>query len=104
MGSIDFIRAKAIFALKINAVKPAMFNQSGFRWEKAVHPLLYITLVKEGRQVVPLNIYLNERDRILLISGPNAGGKSVCLKTTGLIQYMFQGGLLVPLSENSEMG
>ena len=104
MGSIDFIRAKAIFALKINAVKPAMFNQSGFRWEKAVHPLLYITLVKEGRQVVPLNIYLNERDRLLLISGPNAGGKSVCLKTTGLIQYMFQGGLLVPLSENSEMG
>jgi DNA mismatch repair protein MutS2 len=81
-----------------------MFNQQGFRWEKAVHPLLYLNLAKENRKVVPLDINLNERDRILLISGPNAGGKSVCLKTTGLIQYMFQGGLLVPMSENSEMG
>ncbi|HEY4788354.1 MAG TPA: endonuclease MutS2 [Bacteroidales bacterium] len=104
MGSIDFIRAKALFALRINAVKPAMFNQPGFRWAKAIHPLLYLTLKKENRSVVPLDIYLDERDRILLISGPNAGGKSVCLKTTGLIQFMYQCGLLVPLSENSEMG
>lgn len=104
MGSIDFIRAKALFAIRINAVKPALFDQTGFRWIKAVHPLLYLNLKKENRSVVPLDIYLDDRDRILLISGPNAGGKSVCLKTTGLIQYMYQSGLLVPLSENSEMG
>lgn len=104
MGNIDFIRAKAMIAIRINAVKPAMFDQPGFRWVKAVHPLLYLNLLKENRSVVPLNINLDERERILLISGPNAGGKSVCLKTTGLIQYMYQCGLLVPLSENSEMG
>lgn len=104
MGSIDFIRAKAVFALRVNAVKPAMFNQPGFRWVKAIHPLLFLALSKENRSVVPLDIYLDNRDRILLISGPNAGGKSVCLKTTGLVQYMFQCGLLVTVSENSEMG
>ncbi|MDP4207803.1 MAG: Smr/MutS family protein [Bacteroidota bacterium] len=104
MADIDFIHAKAVFALRINAVKPAMFDQPGFRWEKAVHPLLFLTLSKENRSVVPLDINLDERGRILLISGPNAGGKSVCLKTTGLIQYMYQCGLLVPVSENSEMG
>jgi DNA mismatch repair protein MutS2 len=104
MGTIDFIRAKAVFAIKINAVKPAMFNQQAFRWEKAIHPLLYLALSKENRDVVPLNLYLSDRERILLISGPNAGGKSVCLKTTGLVQYMFQCGMLVPASENSEMG
>ena len=104
MGTIDFIRAKAMFALRINAVKPAMFNQQGFKWVKAVHPLLYLTLAKENHSVVPLDINLDERDRILLISGPNAGGKSVCLKTTGLIQFMCQCGLLVSVSENSEMG
>lgn len=104
MGIIDFIRAKALFALKIDAVKPAMFNQPGLRWIKAVHPLLYLNLKKEQRTVVPLDINLDDKERILLISGPNAGGKSVCLKTTGLVQYMYQCGLLVPLSENSEMG
>ena len=104
MGNIDFIRAKAMIAIRVNAVKPAMFDQPGFRWVKAVHPLLYLNLLKENRSVVPLDITLDERERILLISGPNAGGKSVCLKTTGLIQYMYQCGLLVPLSENSEMG
>lgn len=104
MGNIDFIRAKALFAISINAVKPALFNHTAFRWVKAVHPLLYLTLKKEKRPVVPLDIELDERDRILLISGPNAGGKSVCLKTTGLIQYMYQCGLLVSVSENSEMG
>ena len=104
MGSIDFIHAKAKFAIRINAVKPAMFDQQSLRWVKAVHPLLYLALMKEKRTVVPLDINLDQRDRILLISGPNAGGKSVCLKTTGLIQYMYQCGLLVPVSENSEMG
>lgn len=104
MGSIDFIHAKALFAIRVNAVKPSMFDQQGFRWIKASHPLLHLALLKENRSVVPMDISLDERDRILLISGPNAGGKSVCLKTTGIIQYMYQCGLLVPVSENSEMG
>jgi DNA mismatch repair protein MutS2 len=104
LGIIDFIRAKALFAIKVNAVKPAMFNQTSFNWVKAAHPLLYLALQREGRSVVPLDISLSDHERILLISGPNAGGKSVCLKTTGLIQYMYQCGLLIPVSENSEMG
>lgn len=104
LGKIDFIRAKALFAIKINAVLPTLFNQQEFNWVKAVHPLLYLTLAKEKRDVVPLEISLKPEGRLLLISGPNAGGKSVCLKTVGLIQYMFQCGLLVPVSENSEMG
>lgn len=104
MGNIDFINAKARFALRINAVKPAMYNQQSFNWVRAVHPLLFLALSKEKREVVPLDIALNERQRIILISGPNAGGKSVCLKTAGLVQYMFQCGMLVPTSENSEMG
>jgi DNA mismatch repair protein MutS2 len=104
MGTIDFIRAKAIFALRINATKPVLFNQPSFRWERAVHPLLFLALAKENRQVVPLDLWLEPKGRVLLISGPNAGGKSVCLKTTGLIQYMLQCGLLIPVSENSEVG
>jgi DNA mismatch repair protein MutS2 len=104
LGKIDFIRAKALFALKIDARLPVIFNQQEFRWTKAIHPLLFLTLTKEGRTIVPLDIELNQNGRILLISGPNAGGKSVCLKTVGLVQYMVQCGLLVPLSENSEMG
>ena len=104
LGTIDFIRAKALFAIKINAIKPASFDTQSFRWDKAIHPLLFLTYKKENKEVVPLNIYLNEKNRILLISGPNAGGKSVCLKTAGLLQYMFQCGFLVPMSENSEMG
>jgi DNA mismatch repair protein MutS2 len=104
MGNIDFIYAKARFALRINATKPAMFEQQSFNWTRAVHPLLYLTLAKEKREVVPLDILLNEKQRIVLISGPNAGGKSVCLKTVGMIQYMYQCGMLAPVSENSEMG
>lgn len=104
MGRIDFIRAKALFALKINGIKPSLFHQQTFRWIKAVHPLLFLTLSKENREIVPLDIELNDNGRIVLISGPNAGGKSVCLKTVGLVQYMLQSGLLVPVSENSEMG
>ncbi|NJO70137.1 MAG: hypothetical protein HC830_13425 [Bacteroidetes bacterium] len=104
MGQIDFIRAKALLALKLSAIKPTLFNQQEFTWQKAIHPLLYLNLSKENREVVPLDISLNPNGRLLLISGPNAGGKSVCLKTVGLIQYMLQCGLLVPVSENSEMG
>jgi DNA mismatch repair protein MutS2 len=104
LGIIDFTRAKALFAVKVGAVKPSIFDTQSFQWIKAIHPLLLIAHKKEGKEVVPLDIYLNSRNRILLISGPNAGGKSVCLKTVGLLQYMLQSGLLVPMSENSETG
>jgi DNA mismatch repair protein MutS2 len=104
LGTIDFIRAKALFALTINAGLPALTNAPGFRWKQAVHPLLFLHHKKEGKAVVPLDIQLEEKNRILLISGPNAGGKSVCLKTVGLVQYMLQCGMLVPLVESSEAG
>ncbi len=104
LGNIDFIRAKALLALKQNAVKPVFLHQQAFNWQRAVHPIMYLNFKKENRKVVPLDVNLTQEQRILLISGPNAGGKSVCLKTVGLIQYMFQCGLLVPMSENSEIG
>jgi DNA mismatch repair protein MutS2 len=104
LGTIDFIRAKALFALRINAGMPALIDAAGFRWKQAVHPLLFLYHKKENKEVVPLDIFLDEKSRILLISGPNAGGKSVCLKTVGLLQYMLQCGLLVPLVESSEAG
>ncbi len=104
LAEIDFIRAKALFAIQIQAVLPAISNKSGFDIRLAKHPLLYLSFMKEGRKVVPLDISLTSDQRIILISGPNAGGKSVCLKTVGLLQYMLQCGLLLPLSENSTMG
>ena len=104
LGNIDFIRAKALFAIKINAVKPSFYPQQNFEWQKARHPIMYVNFKKEKREVVPLNIRLSTQERLMLISGPNAGGKSVCLKTVGLLQYMFQCGLLVSMSENSEIG
>jgi len=104
LGTVDFIRAKALFALRINAGMPALINSPGFRWKQAIHPLLLLHHRQENKEVVPLDIQLDEKNRILLISGPNAGGKSVCLKTTGLIQYMLQCGLLVPIVESSEAG
>ena len=105
LGTLDLIRSKARFAQTIGAEKPAFYHKTVLRWYGARHPLLYLALKKEEREVVPLDIALNHNDqRILLISGPNAGGKSVCLQTVGLIQYMLQCGLLVPVKENSEMG
>ncbi len=104
LAEIDFARAKARFALEINAVHPILQNKQDFNWKKAFHPLLYLSHRRENKEVVPLDIYLNAEQRILVISGPNAGGKSVCLKTVGLVQYMLQCGLLVPMSENSETG
>jgi len=104
LSDIDFIRAKSLFANKIAAFKPNITNKSGFDIRLARHPLLYISFAKEGRKVVPLDIDLDDNQRIILISGPNAGGKSVCLKTVGLLQYMFQCGLLLPLAESSTMG
>jgi DNA mismatch repair protein MutS2 len=104
LGTIDFIRAKALFAIRINAGLPALNDIPGFRWKQAIHPLLYLHHKKENKTVVPLDIYIDEQCRILLISGPNAGGKSVCLKTVGLLQYMLQCGLLIPVVESSEAG
>lgn len=104
LGEYDFIRAKARFSLTINAVKPRITHEATLDLRRAVHPLLYLALSKEGKRVVPLDIELNDQNRIVVISGPNAGGKSVCLKTVGLLQYMLQCGLPVPASGNSAFG
>lgn len=104
LAEIDFIRAKALFAVQTSALKPAFENKQLLDWTMAVHPLLQLSLAKHGKKVVPLDIELNRQQRILIISGPNAGGKSVCLKTVGLLQYMLQCGLLVPMHERSHAG
>jgi DNA mismatch repair protein MutS2 len=104
LGEIDFIRAKALFAQEIGAISPKIENICQIEWERAVHPLLFLSLKKQKREIIPLDIQLNENQRVLLISGPNAGGKSVCLKTVAMLQYMLQCGLLIPLSENSRCG
>ncbi|NLZ96200.1 MAG: endonuclease MutS2 [Bacteroidales bacterium] len=104
LAQIDFIRAKAKFGLSINAIKPSIENEQRIDWVHAYHPLLYLALTRQNRETVPLDITLQGEDRILIISGPNAGGKSVCLKTVGLLQYMVQCGLMIPLKENSNVG
>ena len=104
LGLIDFIGAKAKFARRIQAVKPVVEEEPIIKWQRARHPLLFIALQKLHKTIIPLDIEINEENRLLIISGPNAGGKSVCLKTTGLIQYMFQCGLLAPVEEHSHMG
>ena len=108
LGKIDFIRAKARFAISVNAANPIHHpppdhnRPVSFFWRQAIHPLLFLSHQKQKKEVTPLNISLNPAQRILIISGPNAGGKSVCLKTIGLVQYMFQCGLLPPVKEDSE--
>ena len=104
LADIDFIRAKALFAQTIGAIRPIVEDCQQLDWARAIHPILFLSLKNQGKQVVPLDIELTQDKRILLISGPNAGGKSVCLKTVGLLQYMLQCGLLVPLHETSRMG
>ena len=104
LAEIDFIRAKALFAEQTAALKPALENKQIIDWTIAVHPLLQLSLAKHGKKVVPLDIELDQQRRILIISGPNAGGKSVCLKTVGLLQYMLQCGLLIPMHERSHAG
>ncbi len=101
--SIDFIRAKGMIAVSMEAGKPIIAKGRELSLVRARHPLLESALRREGKQIVPLTFSLNNEKRILLISGPNAGGKSVCLKTAGLLQYMFQCGLLIPASETSEL-
>ena len=104
LAEIDFIRAKSYFAIQTNSLKPTVEKEQLLDWTMAVHPLLQLSLAKHGKKVVPLDIELNQKQRILIISGPNAGGKSVCLKTVGLLQYMLQCGLLVPMHDNSRTG
>ena len=103
IGEIDFLMAKAQTALDFIAGVPVLSSEGRVDLRKARHPLLEQALKREGKEMVPLTISLDERKRILLISGPNAGGKSVCLKTVGLLQYMFQWGMLIPTSESSEL-
>ena len=103
LACVDMIRAKARWALANDAARPIVSTDDRLELRTARHPLLQQTLRAQGREVVPLDLRLDGRGRILVISGPNAGGKSVCLKTTGLIQYMFQCGYPVPASEVSEL-
>jgi DNA mismatch repair protein MutS2 len=104
LGEIDFIRSKALLAVEFEAIKPEFADFPVIDWYQAIHPLLMQTLKKEKRKIVPLNIRLTSEKHLLLISGPNAGGKSVCLKTVGLLQYMLQCGLLIPVNEGSKTG
>ena len=104
LGILDFIRAKALWSNESKSVKPLLVPFPELNWLDARHPLLERNLSRENRKIVPLNIRLTKEDRILLISGPNAGGKSVCLKTVGLLQYCIQCGLPVPLHLDSVVG
>ena len=103
LADVDFLRAKALFALDINAIVPEITKQPLLDWREAYHPVLLLNFRRQGKIVVPLTIRLTD-NRILVISGPNAGGKSVCLKTVALLQYMMQCGLAVPMNEASKMG
>lgn len=104
LGIVDFIRAKARFSMQIGAYMPILENQRVLNFRKAEHPLLKLSLAESGKKVTPLNIKLNADKRILIISGPNAGGKSVALKSVGLLQYMLQCGLLIPVQPESICG
>jgi len=104
LGKIDLIRAKALLAMEMRAMLPKITDKPIINWIKAYHPLLYLSHTAQHKHVEPLTISLDDKQRILVISGPNAGGKSVCLKTCGLLQYMLQCGLLVPMESYSEAG
>ena len=103
LGEVDFLRAKALFAIDLHAIVPELSKRPMIDWREAYHPVLLINFRRQGKAVVPLTIRLTD-NRILVISGPNAGGKSVCLKTVALLQYMLQCGLPVPMNEASTMG
>ena len=104
LAKIDLIYAKAEWAKLSKAFEPVVSDLPHIDWIKAIHPLLQLSLEKQGKKVVPLDIILTQEKRILIISGPNAGGKSVCLKTTGLLQYMLQCGISIPVGERSTCG
>ena len=110
LGEVDFLRAKALFAIDMHAIVPELSKHPMIDWREAYHPVLLLNFRRQGKAVVPLTIQLTNRqspisnNRILVISGPNAGGKSVCLKTVAMLQYMIQCGLPVPMNEASKMG
>ncbi|WP_199119016.1 endonuclease MutS2 [Pedobacter sp. ASV28] len=104
LTKLDFVRAKALFAIQIDANMPVLLQEPKTTLINAKHPLLMLSFAAENKMVVPLNIHLDAGTRIVLVSGPNAGGKSVCMKTVGLLQMMLQTGLLVPVDEHSQMG
>lgn len=104
LAEVDFLCAKALFALDIHAIVPEVNNHTHIQWREAYHPVLLLNFRRLGKTVVPLTLTLDKKQRILVISGPNAGGKSVCLKTVALLQYMLQCGLAVPMHESSQMG
>lgn len=105
LAEVDFLRAKVSLAESLHAIRPELLNEPLLDWSDARHPVLWLHYAPQGKQVVPLSIRLNgATNRMLVISGPNAGGKSVCLKTVALLQYMLQCGLLVPVAEQSRAG
>lgn len=104
VGHIDFIMAKARMADDMGGILPQLSDKEELEWYHALHPVLLASLRKQGKEIVPLDITLSPEARLLVISGPNAGGKSVCLKTVSIVQYMTQCGMLPPVYENSHMG
>jgi DNA mismatch repair protein MutS2 len=105
LAETDFIRAKALFGVRLQSIRPPVADTPHIRWINARHPLLTLSFARTmGREVVPLTVRIDSRDRILVISGPNAGGKSVCLKTVALVQYMLQCGMTIPVAEGTETG
>lgn len=104
LGLYDFIRAKALLAIELGGEMPTIEKRTELEWFHAIHPVLLHSFKQQNRTVVPLDIKLDKKNRLLIISGPNAGGKSVCLKTVGIVQYMMQCGMLPPIYSNSHMG
>ncbi len=104
LGLLDFIMAKAVYAKETGATLPHISPSTELEWYHAVHPVLLESLRRQGKEIIPLDITLDGNNRILIISGPNAGGKSVCLKTVGIVQYMAQCGMLPTVYENSHIG
>src|SRR6201992_827899 len=104
LTKMDFVRAKALFAIDIDAGMPGLVNEAKIKLINARHPLLFLSFKAEKKTVVPLNIMIDESTRMVVVSGPNAGRKSVCMKTVGLLQMMVQAGLLIPASDNSTVG
>lgn len=104
LTKLDFVRAKALFAIDIEAEMPKVVNEARMQLLNARHPLLFLNFKKEAKTVVPLYVTIDEGARIIVVSGPNAGGKSVCMKSVGLLQMMTQAGLLIPASADSVVG
>lgn len=104
LAQIDLVHAKAEMAEQMQAFEPEVKGAPTMDWIRAIHPLLQRSLAKQDKKVVPLDIMLVKDKRLLIISGPNAGGKSVCLKTVGLLQYMLQCGLSIPVGDRSTVG